>query len=729
MSNKTRKLYKGGDPPEEWMSYNPEAVAGKLGDYNVIRENILEAIEENERASECIKLFSRTSYNLLVGVYNYWKILKQKKSRGILNTYIDNPNLMNILEYVDLDNFPDNFETFCCYKFILQASEKGNCVDPGKTFEVDVFPPEATLDFYQGQFTQVEAERQRNIWVTQQVKDILLGNAKGEIGNTRELFYLLNELFHSDCPSKKSPYYKKRYSVMNIFWTLIWCRAIVNTQETMKYITSKSHLKLINKHLFNDRTKINVSEIDDRINMLITIYGAKDIFQIITIPDGDYNDPNFKAVSRGGNAKLSIITGDFESKINICHMGRPKVIPHIALSKVLNPKYRAVPTGEPVIVMRNDGKPIIKQSDQVYIDEIKKLQNEFREAKIRGNSGDLTRIIKKFNSLGTFKDKNGLEWVSCISPCICMTIDKGVTQSCSKTNASCNSTGNYLALPQRERISRPNVGGVKHPVLSNRELRFLFSEAINKYKINRAAQIRVDPNSIELSNQELRKILRFKAVPWEIGQWFIRVNPKSTSYKVAQQNQSLVTTGISNHARLLMDYFSLFIPFTDYNNKQLLTARLVSSLIQPVHHTFNEVMRSVEYLGINYDPLLPEVSSVNRLLKEENEEKIRELKKLFGTISYQTIVPYLNQNQYDNLYRNPNDLGIIGDKFTSLEGLYDDASDFSREYIYPSLESVYSEIKPLYPEGLRRRRVPSSTKGGKTRKRKNIKKRTRKKRT
>ena len=210
-------------------------------------------------------------------------------------------------------------------------------------------------------------------------------------------------------------------------------------------------------------------------------------------------------------------------------------------------------------------------------------------------------------------------------------------------NASCNNTGNYLALPQRERISRPNVGGVKYPVLSNRELRFIFSEAINKYKINRAAQIRVDPNSIQLSNQELRKILRFKPVPWEMGQWFIRVNPKSTSYKVAQQNQSLVTTGISNHARLLMDYFSLFIPFTDYNNKQLLTARLVSSLIQPVHHTFNEVMRSVEYLGINYDPCF-KVSSVNRLLKEENEEKIRELKKLFGTISYQTIVPYLNQN-------------------------------------------------------------------------------------
>lgn len=727
MSNKTRKLYKGGDPPQEWMSYNPEAVAGKLGEYKSIRANILESIEENERASECIKLFSRTSYNLLVGVYNYWRILKQKKSRGILNIYINNPYLMNILEYVDLDNFPDSFETFCCYKFLLKTSDKGTCVDPGKTYEVDVFPPEATIDFYRGKNTRkVEAERQRNIWVSKQVKDILLGNAKGEIGNTREIFYLLNEFFHSDCPSKKSPYYKERYSVMNIFWTLIWCRALVNSQETKKFFTTESHLKLINKHLFNDRTKINVSEIDDRINMLITIYGAKDIFQIITIPDGDYNDPNFKAVSRGGNAKLSIITGDFESKINICHMGRPKVIPHIALSGVLNPKYRAVPVGEPEIVMGDDGKPVIKQSEEVYVDKIKKLQNEFKKAKARRGYGDeMRKIIKKFELLGTFTDKNGLEWVSCISPCVCMTIDKQVLVRCSAKNASCNNTGNYLALPQSDRISRPTVGEVKNPVLSNRELKFIFSDEIKKKIKNSAAQLRADPDSINLSNQQLRRMLRFKSVPWEMGQWFIRVNPNSTSYKVAQQNQSLVTTGISNHARLLMDYFSLFIPFTDFNNKQLLTARLVSSLIQPVHHTFNEVMRSVEYLGINYDPILPEVTSVNRLLKKENEEKIKELKKLFGTISYQTIVPYLNQDQYDELYRNPSELGLLG----QVRDLEHNVEDFRREYIYPSLESVYSEIKPLYPEGLRRRRVPSSTKGGKTRKRRNRKKRTRKRRT
>ena len=148
MSNKTRKNYKGGDPPERWMSYNPQPVAGRLGSYITDRANILEAIEENEDASECIKLFSGLSYNLLVGVFNYWKILRQQKISGNLKTYIDNPYLMNILEYVDLSNFPENFETFCCYKFLLKGGEKGTCIDPGKTFEVDVFPPEATINFY-----------------------------------------------------------------------------------------------------------------------------------------------------------------------------------------------------------------------------------------------------------------------------------------------------------------------------------------------------------------------------------------------------------------------------------------------------------------------------------------------------------------------------------------------------------------------------------------------------
>ena len=671
MSNKTRKIYKGGDPPERWMLYNPQPVAGRLGSYITDRANILEAIEENEDASKCIKLFSGLSYNLLVGVFNYWKILRQQKMKGTLNMYIDNKYLMNILEYVDLSNFPENFETFCCYKFLLKGGEKGTCTDPGKTFEVDVFPPEATIDFYQTGNTPSEAEKaeatnKRNMWVTQQVEDLLIGNDEGEFGNTREIFYLLNELFHSDCPgNNKGPYYKERYSVMNVFWTLIWCRAIVNSHETMEFRTSNEHIDLINDSLFNGNIQINVSEIDERINMLITIYGAKNIFQIIRIPDGDYHKEDFIPVAHTiagvqGNAKLAIITGNFESKINVCHMGRPKVVPHIALSSIIKPSYRAIPVGEPVIVTDKDGTSVIRQSEKVYIDEIKNLQNELRKAREKGTGEG--NVIKKFQSLGPFTDKNGLQWVSCIAPCVCMTIDEGVTQKCSTKKASCNSTGNFLALPVKERISRPRVQYVKYPVLSNRELEYLFSDEIKTWKKRSVVQpssrhYNKDPDSIQLTNQELRSnVLRDQSVPWEIGQWFIRVNPKSIGYKIAQQNQTLLTTGISNHARLIMDFFSLFTPFTDFNNKQLLTARVVSSLIQPIHHTFNEVMKSVEYLGINYDPTLPEMDTVNRLLTIEKVSKIEQFKKLFGTISYQTIVPYLNQNQYDELYKQPNEL-------------------------------------------------------------------------
>ena len=119
MKNKTRKIYKGGEP-EGWMSYNSVGAPNEAAfrTYKTDRENILKAVEENEDASECIKLFSGLSYNLLEGVYNYWQILRQEKMIGTLNRYIDNKYLMNILEYVDLDNFPENFETFCCYKFL-----------------------------------------------------------------------------------------------------------------------------------------------------------------------------------------------------------------------------------------------------------------------------------------------------------------------------------------------------------------------------------------------------------------------------------------------------------------------------------------------------------------------------------------------------------------------------------------------------------------------------------
>ena len=63
-------------------------------------------------------------------------------------------------------------------------------------------------------------------------------------------------------------------------------------------------------------------------------------------------------------------------------------------------------------------------------------------------------------------------------------------------------------------------------------------------------------------------------------------------------------------------------------------------------------------------------------------------------------------------------MGLLG----QVRDLEHDVGDFSRDYIYPALGSVY-------PDGLRQRRVVSTTKGGKTKKRRKKKKRTRKRRT
>ena len=305
----------------------------------------------------------------------------------------------------------------------------------------------------------------------------------------------------------------------------------------------------------------------------------KIFFKLYRIPDGDYNAKNFKPVSKVTSkedsyrgAKLAIITGDFESKMNVCHMGRPKVVPHIALTSILKPAYRAVPVGVPMIVTGKDGRPVIKQSNEVYVDQIKGLQKELRNARELNDTDGQSDVIKKFGNLGTFKDKNGLEWVSCIAPCVCMTTDKGVTQTCSVNGGSCNNTGKYLTIPNKEKINRPSVQNVKNPPLSNRELKYLFSDKIQTFKQNRKSHNKITPPT----NEEIRRKFRYTEVPWEIGQWFIRINPKSIGYKIAQQNQTLVITGISNHARLIMDFLSIFIPFTDFNNKKLLTARLVS---------------------------------------------------------------------------------------------------------------------------------------------------------
>ena len=513
---------------------------------------------------------------------------------------------------------------------------------------------------------------------------------------------------------------------MNPFWTLIWCRAILNSQNTI-YNTSKLHIDLINK-VFNKKLQINFSEIDERINMLITIYGAKDIFQIIKIPDGDYSADTFKAISVGGKARLAIITGDFERKINLCHMGRPKVVPHIALSSILNPMYRAVPTGEPVVFIDNDGQTKIKQSDKIYIDKIKNLQERYKNAS--ENSGPnaelkLQKIKNEFKKLGKFTDKNGLEWISCISPCVCLTKD-GISESCASNRSSCNSTGKFLSVPEHEKINRPSVINVKFPPLSDRELKYLFSHTIEKFKKKSAAQYPYK-SSENITNEQIRKRLEKEVVPWEMGQWFIRVNPKSVGYKIAQQNNTLVATGISNHARLIMDFLSTFIPFTNFNNKQLLTARLVSTLIQPVHHTFNEVLKSVEYLGINYDPSISEEDSVKKLLTRENDGKINDLENLFGSISYQTIVPYLKQNEYNKLQLQ------TGKKSNLRPTANKDLKDWGRQVpllpVFPGIieKPIVSRPERFRPgtQGLRRR-SPYKAKGGKTKKRKYRKRKTRK---
>ena len=111
------------------------------------------------------------------------------------------------------------------------------------------------------------------------------------------------------------------------------------------------------------------------------------------------------------------------------------------------------------------------------------------------------------------------------------------------------------------------------------------------------------------------------------------------------------------------------------------------------------MLKSVEYLGINYDPSIPEEESIARLLTVENEDKIRKFKKLFGSISYQTIVPYLKQEQYDELYRKTGDLGVMG----QVLGFDSEVKNFSNDYIYPY-------VKQVYPDGLRKRNV--SSKGG-----------------
>jgi len=648
MKNKTHRIYHGGGE-QDWMNIIPvvTSATSKSGEYGGERDKILQNIEQSPHVTEALHQFSELSYNLLVSVYTYWKTLKDK-DKSTLNAYLNNAELSNIFKYIDLANFPDTLEEFITLRVLLKSSGKGSCKDPGKTFEVDVFPPEATDA---GQPGAVDwGPEKKNKWVSDNVKKILTGKSEsGEqiFGNSREIYYLLNELLYRDCPNTEDDaYFKKRYSVFNIFWTIIWWRSIYILERDRKSEPESEHFNLVDKCM--NVCQINQNEIDERIDMLLTIYGASNIFQLIKIPDGALTQTLTGIAENRTGPRLSIITGSFEKKINICHMGRPKVVPHIALSSITNPNYRLTPKGKPII---SDG--VIKDSELVYVTKIKELRESYRGA----TPLEQEDIKKKFELLGPFIDANGEKWYSCLSECVCMIRNddgtSGLNEECSVN--PCLNTGNFLKKNKKNLIANPSVGEINYPKLSLLELKYMFSNKLNDYyrspKRLKAVIERGGDVNAPLTQDEIINYLSKTSIPWEMGQWFIKVNPKSISYKVAQQTNQLLATGISNHARLLMDYFSTFTPFTDFNTKKFLTASLLSSLIQPTHHTFSEVMRSIEYLGINYSPSQNPLDAVNELITFDGEQKVANLTELYKTISYQTIIPFLNQRKYNKIQR------------------------------------------------------------------------------
>ena len=71
----------------------------------------------------------------------------------------------------------------------------------------------------------------------------------------------------------------------NIFWTCILTTSVITYVQEFKSTkkTLGPFFNLCKDYIIN--TKINVDEIKSRINMLITIYGAANIFQIMKIPE------------------------------------------------------------------------------------------------------------------------------------------------------------------------------------------------------------------------------------------------------------------------------------------------------------------------------------------------------------------------------------------------------------------------------------------------------------
>lgn len=685
MKRKTRKIkkYKGGALPV-WANRDvieQRTIAGsvrapglRVGD---IRKE-LEKIGSQSEVGETLNIFSSFIRNLIVETYSYWK--KCKRLKGQLNSpnspksnlkpYLNNSQeLIQIFNYIDLNNLPPLLDDYLALKFKNKKVNFGSCRESGQIIDWEVWPPKATTKYWFEKYSldtttpsKLKARGQRNRWISNQVNNILLPGRSSilsrdgiEPGNSREIFYLLKLLFDTDCPEKNSKAELtdlddiQKFSVPNIFWTIIWWRTISQLPDNYgnkRFLSPEwiEHKRDCNNALL--KCNINLEEIDNRINFIVTTYGAENILQIIKIPDGNYNDSPFvgvgeiKAPGGSGQIRLEIITGNFNDKINLCHMGRPFVAPHFGLNEyTIKPFYRMKPEGDNFILKagnidysplsKNEGEreqsyeydKIINTKDY-YIGRVIKLRTLYKEAEseeiINIFNGEVTDEFPKFSFIkdGIFIDKNKNKWYSCLEACICV----GQTRVPECFKGSCLNTGNVLLQNPNILIPKPFSKDVKFPELSKREMIFLYPD--------------LDPN---LSKEELAKIVRDRKVPWEIGQWSIMINPESVSYKIAQQNFKFMTTGISGHARLSLDVFSLFNNFKEYKTRRYLTASLISSLIQPLHHTLNEIMNSVEYQGIYYDPSFSIPDIIDQLLNEDEEV---DFSKLFRKIPYQLVIPY-----------------------------------------------------------------------------------------
>lgn len=746
MTRKTRKLqkfkkYKGGSVPD-WAERDvieQRTIAGtvrvsglRAGD---IREE-LKSIGSQPEVNETLNVFSSFIRNLIVETYNYWKKCRRLKGqsnspnspRSNLKSYLNNSReLIQIFNYIDLNNLPSLLDDYIALKFKNKKVNFGSCKESGQILDWEVWPPKATTEYWNKYSldttmpSKLKARGQRNKWISNQVTDILLpGRSKFlprksiESGNSREIFYLIKLLFDTDCPEKNS---KKqltdlddiqKFSVPNIFWTIIWWRTISKLPDNYGNKSSSLSEWSAHKKDCNDALKkcnINLDEIDNRINFIVTTYGAENILQIIKIPDGNYNDSPFlgigeiKAPGGPGQIRLEIITGNFNDKINLCHMGRPFVAPHFGLNEyTIKPFYRMKPEGDNFILKAGniDYSPLSKteakqevilttdkiiNTKEYYIGRVMKLRLLYKDAERDEGQISPEEIINIFNGNtqgptfgeqllyefplfpfiedGIFIDKKKNKWYSCLEACICV----GQTKVPECFMGSCLNTGNVLIQNPNVLIPKPLASSVKFPELSKRELLFLYPDLIEKEALEKAKLTKI----VETGKRK---------VPWEIGQWSIMINPESVSYKIAQQNFKFMTTGISGHARLTLDIFALFNNFKEYKTRRYLTASLITSLIQPLHHTINEIMNSVEYQGIYYDPSLSVKEIINDLLDTEDN---LEFSKLFRTIPYQLVIPY--------------DSKTLHEKKDS-----DEKPEFIESYIketFPSWSGIGDEISQL----------------------------------